>query len=110
MSILQIQTSTFWPVHCSHGVHDDSELGQAEAQNKGIRMHQYLDDWLVRVSPTVSISRIPRPFFLCICQNPLVTPCQELCWIVNMDKWVNKQVFDFVCYQFRPQGQGPTDP
>ena len=63
------------------------------AQNQGIRIHQYLDDWLVR-APT---------YQSCLDQTQqLVCLCQELGGLVNLQKseLVPKQVFDFVGYHF----------
>ena len=63
------------------------------ALQKGIRIHQYLDDWLVRASThDTSLQHT----------QTLVTLCQELGWLVNKEKseLVPKQVFNFVGYQF----------
>ena len=63
------------------------------AIHKGIRIHQYLGDWLVRA----------RSHQACLKHaQELVEICQKLSWLVNMEKLdlVPKQVFDFVCYQF----------
>ena len=60
---------------------------------KGIRVHQYLDDWLVRASS----------HRVCLLHTQiLVRMCQELGWLVNVEKsdLEPKQVFDFVGYQF----------
>ena len=75
------------------------------ALQKGIRTHQYLDDWLVRASThDTCLQHI----------QTLVTLCQELGWLVNKEKseLVPKQVFNFVGYQFdlkegkvRPTGE-----
>ena len=63
------------------------------AKHKGIRIHQYLDDWLVRA----------RSHQACLqhTQN-LVKICQKLGSLVNADKSEldPKQIFDFVGYQF----------
>ena len=63
------------------------------AIHRGLRIHQYLDDWLVRA----------KSYQICIqhTQN-LVKICQELGWLVNLEKseLKPKQVFDFVGYQF----------
>ena len=63
------------------------------ALQKGIRIHQYLDDWLVRASTHDTCLQHTQI---------LVTLCQELGWLVNREKseLVPKQVFDFVGYQF----------
>ena len=63
------------------------------AIRKGIRIHQYLDDWLVRA----------RSHRVCLQHTQeLVRMCQELGWLVNVEKSEldPKQVFDFVGYQF----------
>ena len=63
------------------------------ALQKGIRIHQYLDDWLVRASTHDTCLQHTQT---------LVTLCQELGWLVNKEKseLVPKQVFNFVGYQF----------
>ena len=63
------------------------------AIHKGIRIHQYLDDWLVRA----------RSYQACLQHTRILLEiCQKLGWLVNMDKseLELKQVFDFVGYQF----------
>ena len=57
---------------------------------KGIRIHQYLDHWLVRAR------------FHQTCLQHTQNLCQELGWLVNMDKSEvdPKQVFNFIGYQF----------
>ena len=63
------------------------------AIHKGIRIHQYLDDWLVRA----------RSHQVCLQHTlDLVKMCQDLGWLVNLEKseLEPKQVFDFVGYQF----------
>ena len=63
------------------------------AIHKDIRIHQYLDDWLVRARS--------HPACLQHTQD-LVKLCQELGWLVNLDKseLEPKQIFNFVGYQF----------
>ena len=59
------------------------------AIHKGIRIHQYLDDWLVRA----------RSHQACLQHTQdLVKICQELGWLVNLDKseLEPKQIFDFI--------------
>ena len=59
------------------------------AIHKGIRIYQYLDDWLVRA----------RSHWICLQHTQeLVKLCQNLCWLVNLEK--PELVFDFVGYQF----------
>ena len=57
------------------------------AMHKGIRIHQYLNDWLVRAtSHQVCLQHT----------QDLVKICQELGWLVNLEKseLEPKQVFD----------------
>ena len=60
------------------------------AQSRGIRIHQYLDDWLIRAPTKES------------CTQSLLSLCQELGWVVNLQKseLEPKQVFEFVGYQY----------
>ena len=63
------------------------------AIHKGIRIHQYLDDWMVRAtSHQVCLQHT----------QDLVKICQDLGWLVNLEKseLEPKQIFDFVGYQF----------
>ena len=63
------------------------------AIHKGIRIHQYLDDWLVRA----------RSHQVCLQHTQdLVKICQELGWLVNLEKseLEPKQILNFVGYQF----------
>ena len=63
------------------------------AMKNGIRIHQYLDDWLVRA----------RSHQTCLQHTQtLVALCRELGWLVNEEKseLEPKQVFNFVGYQF----------
>ena len=63
------------------------------AIHKGIRIHQYLDDWLVRAGS----------YQVCLRHTQeLVQLCRRLGWIVNLEKseLEPKQVFNFVGYQF----------
>ena len=63
------------------------------AIQNGIRIHQYLDDWLVRAtSHQVCLQHT----------QVLVKMCRHLGWLVNVEKseLEPKQVFNFVGYQF----------
>ena len=63
------------------------------AQARGIRIHQYPDDWLLRApSPEICLQHT----------QTLLALCQQLGWVVNMTKLelVPEQVFNFVGYQF----------
>ena len=63
------------------------------ALQRGIRNHQYLDDWLVRASNHDTCLQHTQT---------LVTLCQELGWLVNKEKseLAPKQVFNFVGSRF----------
>ena len=63
------------------------------ALHKGIRIHQYLDDWLASARSQQTCRQHTQT---------LVAQCQELGWMVNMDisELVPKRVFDFVGFQF----------
>ena len=63
------------------------------ALQKGIRIHQYLDDWLVRATSHQ----------ICLQHTlTLVALCRELGWLVNQEKSEldPKQIFNFVGFQF----------
>ena len=63
------------------------------AIHKGIRIHQYLDNWLLRA----------RSHQICVQHTQvLLKMCQQLGWLVNFEKseLEPKQVFGFVGYQF----------
>ena len=71
------------------------------AMHRGIRIHQYLDDWLVKArSHQVRLQHT----------QDLVKMCQDLGWLVNVEtsELEPKQMFDFVGYQFDLRS-GPTD-
>ena len=63
------------------------------AQSQGIRIHQYLDDWLIQAPTEDSCHQGTQS---------LLALCQELGWMVNMQKseLEPQQVFDFVGYQY----------
>ena len=63
------------------------------ALQRGIRIHQYLDDWLVRATSHQTCLQHTQT---------LVALCRALGWLVNKEKSEldPKQVFNFVGYQF----------
>ena len=62
------------------------------ALQRGIRIHQYLDDWLVRATSHQTCLQHTQT---------LVALCRELGWLVNKKSELDpKQVFNFVGYQF----------
>ena len=66
------------------------------AQNKGIRMNQYLD-WLLRA---------PCPETCQQHTQTLLALCRDLAWVVNIQKseLIPQQDFSFVGYQFDQSG------
>ena len=63
------------------------------ALQRGIRIHQYLDDWLTRATSYQTCLQHTQT---------LVALCREVGWLVNKEKSEldPKQVFNFVGYQF----------
>ena len=63
------------------------------AQARGIRIHQYLDDWLPRAQCRETCLQHTQT---------LLALCQQLGWVVNMKKseLEPQQVFNFVGYRF----------
>ena len=89
-SDIPIQSSAFRSVHSTLGVHCCSKGGETDGH---IKIHQYLDDWFVTA----------RSHQVCLQHTQdLVKICQELCWLVNLEKseLEPKQIFNFVGYQF----------
>ena len=89
---LPVQSTTVRSVDSAYGVHYHSKGGNLMAVQKGIRIHQYLDDWLVRAtSHQVCLQHT----------QVLVQMCQELGWLVNIEKseLEPKQIFNFASYQ-----------
>ena len=93
-SVLPVQRTAIWShsVHSTHGQVVGMEA-RLIALQKGVRINRYLHDWLVR----------SRSHQTCLQHTQsLVAICQDLGWLVNMEKSEldSKQVFDFVGYQF----------
>ena len=63
------------------------------ALQRGIRIHQYLDDWLVSATSHQTCLQHTQT---------LVALCRELGWLMNKEKseLESKEVFNFVGYQF----------
>ena len=63
------------------------------AQSRGIRIHQYLDNWLIRAPTKESCHQGTQS---------LLALCQELGWVVNLQKseLEPKQTFEFVGYKY----------
>ena len=75
------------------GVHCGSQGGEVDGLTQGYRIHQYLDDWLVRAKSQQDCLQHTQE---------LVEICQKLGWLVNLEESEldPKQIFDFVGYQF----------
>ena len=92
-SDIPVQGPAFWSVHSTLEFTVIAKEVKLMAIHRGIRIHQYLDDWLVRATSHQA----------CLQHTPsLVKICQKLGWLVNLDKSEldPKQIFDFVGYQF----------
>ena len=95
---IPIQSSAFRSVHSTLGVHCNNKEVKLMAIHKLIGIHQYLDDWLVRA----------RPHQVCLQHTQeLVKICQELGWLVNLEKseLEPRQIFVFCRLPVRPQGR-----
>ena len=84
---LPVHISPLWSGHSSAGVHQGGQGG--ETYGPRVRIHQYLDDWLLRP---------PSPEICLHHTQTLLALCQRLGWVVSMTKseLVPKQVFNFV--------------
>ena len=63
------------------------------AQSRGIRIHQYLDDWLIRAPTRESCHQGTQS---------LLALCQDLGWMINLQKSEldPKRVFEFMGYKY----------
>ena len=88
-SDIPVQGTVLWSVHSTLGVHCNSKEVKLMAIHRGIRIHQCLDDWLVRVTSHQACLQHTQI---------LVKICQKLGWLVNLDKSEldSKQIFDFI--------------
>ena len=92
-SNLSVHSSSLRVGHSSPGVYQGGQRSETHGSAKGIRIHQYLDDWLLRApSPEICLQHT----------QTLLALCRQLGWVVNMTKseLVPKQVFNFVGYRF----------
>ena len=92
-SVLSVQSPTFGLSTAPMEFTVVAKEVKLMALQRGIRTHQYLDDWLVRASTHDTCLQHTQT---------LVTLCQELGWMVNKEKSevAPKQVFNFVGYPF----------
>ena len=49
-SDIPVQSTVFQAVHCTHGAHCSSKGVETDGHRKGIIIHQYFDDWLVKAT------------------------------------------------------------
>ena len=49
-SDIPVQSTVFRSVHCTHGAHCSSKGVETDGHRKGIIIHQYLHDWLVKAT------------------------------------------------------------
>ena len=91
-SDIPVQSSAFQFVHSTLGVHCSSKGGETDGHTQG-----YKDPPVPRL---VCESQIPPG--LSPAYSGSSEKCQELDWLVNLEKseLEPKQIFDFVCYQF----------
>ena len=89
MSILSVQSTTFWSGHLMNLVHCDSKGGQTDCLTKGYKNPE-VPGWS-EPDLTEPVSSTHSGSFL-----------SGLGWLVNMEKSEldPKQIFDFVSYQF----------
>ena len=80
-----------WSVHSTHGVYGTGKGGQSNCITKGYK-NMYIYDWLVRARSHQTCRRHTQT---------LVAICQDLGWLVNMEKSElnSKEVFNFSGYQ-----------
>ena len=83
-----IQSTTLRSVHNPYGVYNSGQGSKTTSNETGYRIHQYLDDWLVRA----------RSHQTCLHHTHTKAICRELGWLVNEEKseLEPKQVFSFV--------------
>ena len=89
--VLPVQSTTLWPAPMEFIV--VAKEVKLMALQRGIRIHQYLDDWFVRATSHQTCLQHTQT---------LLALCRELIWLVNKEKseLVPKQVFNFIGYQF----------
>ena len=75
--------------HTPPGLYNDCKGGEAMALSRGLRLHQYLEDWLIR-SQSQEEAQVKT--------QAVVNLTQSLGWIINVEKSELKptRVFSFV--------------
>ena len=79
--------------HGPTGLYNDCKRSEADGPDKGIRFHQYLDNWLIRAQSQEEAQ---------VNTQTVVDLTQSLGWIINQEKSKLKptQVFSFVGYKY----------
>ena len=89
--VLPVLGSTLWPLNSSHGVYLCGQGSQANGPSQGYKDPP--DDWLIRAPTKESCHQGTQS---------LLILCQELGWVVNLQKseLEPQQVFEFVGYRY----------
>ena len=93
VSGVPVHLSSIWPGHSPSSLHNDWERSEVNGLTRGLRLHQYLDDWLIR-SRSQEEAQVNT--------LAMVDLTQSLGWIINQEKSELKptQVFSFVGYKY----------
>ena len=93
VSDISVHLSSIRASPSSSSIHHDSKRGKTHGLIMGIRIHQYLDDWLIRAQSPEESSHNTRV---------VVDLTASLGWMINQVKseLIPTQVFSFVGYEY----------
>ena len=93
VSDLSVHLSSIRARPSSSSIHHDSKRGKTHGLITGIRIHQYLDDWLIRAQSPEESSHNTKV---------VVDLTESLGWMINQLKseLIPTQVFSFVGYEY----------
>ena len=93
VSDLSVHLSSIRASPSSSGIHHDSKRGKTHGLITGIKIHQYLDDWLIRAQSPEESSHNTKV---------VVDLTESLGWMINQVKseLIPTQVFSFVGYKY----------
>ena len=93
VSGVPVHLRPFWTSHSPPGLYNDRKGSEANGPFRGLGLHQYLDDWLIR-SQSQEEAQVNT--------QAVVDLTQSLGWIINQEKSELKptQVFSFVGYEY----------
>ena len=93
VSDLSVNLSSIWVSPSSSSIHHDSKRGKIHGLITGIKIHQYLDDWLFRAQSPEESSHNTKV---------VVDLTESLGWMINQVKseLIPTQVFLFVGYEY----------